>query len=147
MKSEAVGGADAIRTPFEAVAGAAQLNLVVSPGAGRVEGVVRDGPDTLVSGATVTLWPKTPWHGIVNGGMRAVGTDPRGRYEFTDLAPGEYYVAAWQEIDPTLVRSPEFAARFAERASEVTVGEAAGASVEIGLISREAFAEEIEKLP
>jgi hypothetical protein len=63
--------------------------------------------------------------------------DRDGRFEITDLAPGEYFVAAWEDVDPEMLGDPAFRARFQNDAVRVTLDEGGSASADVKVISRE----------
>jgi hypothetical protein len=65
----------------------------------------------------------------------------------TGLAPGEYYAAAWEEIDPSVAQYPEFLARFANDAAAVKLSEGADETVSLKLIPTEQVGRELAKLP
>jgi hypothetical protein len=92
----------------------------------------------------VTVWPRVP-NMMVSA--TSVSTDQNGAFEITSLAPGQYFVAAWENIDPALLQNPDFLARFQYRATAITVEENGRAKVNPALISSKVVTEEAEKLP
>ena len=63
-----------------------------------------------------------------------------------DLAPGEYYVAAWEPTDPFIWQNPEFLAKIESYAKTVKVAEGAQESVELTVIPKEQIEAEAYKL-
>jgi hypothetical protein len=60
------------------------------------------------------------------------------------LAPGEYRILAWENVDDKFVAIPEFRARF--EAHKITLAEGAHESIEVKLIPKSASDAEIAKL-
>jgi hypothetical protein len=112
-----------------------ELLIAVSPNAAEIAGVVPNG-----RGALVQLWPA--------GGdtAKAVKADPRGEFVFKSLPPGDYRLAAFQDLDDDLAQYPPFRAAFESQSVKVKVGEKAREHVEVKLIGREAIAAEAAKL-
>ncbi len=112
-----------------------ELLIAVSPDAGEISGIVPDAP-----GALVQIWPA--------GGdtARSVKTDARGAFRVRSLPPGDYRVAAFQDLDDDLAQYAPFRAQFEDAATKVKVGEKGRERVELKLIGREAIAAEAAKL-
>ena len=81
------------------------------------------------------------------GGIRPATTDQNGAFKFPSLAPGEYYVAAWDDLENGLAQSSEFVGHFNSDATAVKVAESGQANVDVKVMSRERIAAEIAKLP
>jgi hypothetical protein len=112
-----------------------ELLILVAPDAGEISGVVPDMP-----GALVQIWPA--------GGdsARSVKTDARGAFRVHSLPPGDYFAAAFQDLDDDLAQYAPFRAQFAASAVKVKVEEKGRQRVELKLIGREAIAAETAKL-
>jgi hypothetical protein len=93
----------------------------------------------------VTLWPKTP-DATPNGGVRVTLTDQNGGFQFKGLAPGDYYVAAWEDAEPGLVQSADFLNHFTSEASAVTLPESGHENRDVKVVPADKVAAEIAKL-
>jgi hypothetical protein len=145
VKSIRCGDRDALHGPLDLTAGAAgSLEIVLSPKVAAITGKVKNIKDEPVAGAFVTVWPRKPEFAA---GVHSAGTDQNGAFRIADLGPGDYYVAAWEEIDPGLAVSPEFLERFQDQAAAVTLVEGGRASADVKMIPRERTAAEMAKLP
>jgi hypothetical protein len=142
VKSMRFGGQDAIKSPIDLTSGAGGvLEILLSPKAAEVDVTVR-GKD----GVAVTIWPKTAVAFDPLSG-REFRTGQNGSVKLTSVPPGEYYVAAWEEVDPNILGYPDFLARFTDLASAVSVGESDKVSVDLTPIPKDKIAAEVAKLP
>jgi hypothetical protein len=147
VKSIRFGGQDAIRAPLDLTGGGTgTLEIALASKAAVVAGVVKNAAGEPVAGVTVTVWPKNP-DASSTGGLLSTTTDEKGGYEIGGLAPGDYFVAAWEDSRPGLLQDSGFPARFSSEASSISVEEGAHATSDAVLISRERIAAEVAKLP
>jgi protocatechuate 3,4-dioxygenase beta subunit len=145
VKSIRYGNQDALHSPLDLTGGATgRLAIVLSSKVGSIVGTVKNAKDEAVPGVVVSVWPRTP---EVAGGVKSGSIDQNGNFEIPDLGAGDFFVAAWEDIDPGLVEYPEFLARFQNEAAAVTLEEGARANADLKLISRERIASEVAKLP
>ncbi len=122
------------------------LEIVVSMKGATVTGVLRDNENKPLSGVRVTVWPKTPDEGSTVRGVRTTGADQEGAFRIGGLPPGEYYAAAWEDLDNGLAHDPGFLERFADRAASIQLAEGAQKSADIKMIPKDATAAEAAKL-
>jgi protocatechuate 3,4-dioxygenase beta subunit len=109
------------------------LEIVVSSGAGVVDGVVTDGTSKSYSGAVVALVPDS--RRIQNRALFATATsDASGRFVFRGIAPGEYRLFAWETTPPNAYQNANFVRRFEDKAKVVVVGQRTSIRVELPLI-------------
>ncbi len=133
IKSVRFGGQDVTRAALDLSTGSGGvLEILIGTKGGEIAATPRDEKgETPQGGAPVTIWPRTPNPGSPNGdvrliapGLAQVGTKAQG------LAPGEYYVAAWEVASMDYIRVPEFLARFTSLATKVSVAEGGSITVE-----------------
>src|SRR5579862_6324972 len=98
VKSIKLGGQDATKTPLDLTDGGGPLQIVLSSKAADITGTVHNEKGEPVQGVPVTLWPKVADHGSPNSGIRNANTDQNGTLKIAGLAPGDYFVAAWDDI-------------------------------------------------
>jgi hypothetical protein len=149
VKSVKVAGQDITKSVLDMTSGAAgALEVVLSTKAADFTGVVHNDNGDPLPGVPVTLWPKTPDRGKPDGGIKTANTDLNGSFKITGLAPGEFYVAAWDYIPVEgLTQNPDFLARFAGSQTAVTLGESGHQSADIKLIPRDRIAAEAATIP
>ena len=90
-----------------------ELDVVLASDGGQVEGVVSDANDKPVLGATVVLIPNDAALRTRFDYTRDAVTDQAGHFELKGVAPGEYKLFAWDDIeesswfDPDVLRGYE----------------------------------------
>jgi protocatechuate 3,4-dioxygenase beta subunit len=147
LKSVRFGGQDVTHAPIDTTSGAGgTLDIVLSSKAAEVAGSVHNDKGEPLAGVMVTLWPKTP-DASLTGGVRPGFTDQNGGFKFQGLAPGEYYVAAWEDLEPGLAQSPDFMSHFTSEASAVKLTEGGHESRDLKLVPGDKLLAEIAKLP
>ena len=147
MKTIRFGGADVTKTVLDTTSGGGgQIEVVLSPEAADLSGVVHNAQGDIAAGVPVSLWepdtPNTLPETLVN---RSATTDQSGHFQFRNLAPGEYRVAAWEQSNPN-VQDPQFRAKFEGQAAAVKLTASAHATNDAPLISQEAIEVEAAKL-
>jgi len=147
LKSARFGGQDVTHSPIDTTSGTGgTLDLVLSSKAAEVAGSVQNDKGEAQAGVIVTLWPKTP-DASPSGGARQANTDQSGGFQFKSLAPGEYYVAAWEELEPGLGQSADFLSHFTSEASAVKLAEGGHEARDLKLVPSDKIAVEVAKLP
>jgi hypothetical protein len=135
VKSMTFAGRPVVDWTLDLSSGAGgELVIDVSPEGGEVTGKVER------PGAIVQIWPA--------GGesAKSVRADAHGEFRFHSLAPGDYRVLAWEDLDDDLAQYAPFRARFETDAATVHVGERGHERVEPKLIGHDAIAAEAAKL-
>jgi len=101
-----------------AQSGELTITLAASPGS--LEGTVKDSKDQAIGSATVVLMPKEEWTGLTEQ-IKTATTGVQGEFQFANLAPGEYRVLAFEEIENGAWFDPEVRKRFDNEAKSVKV--------------------------
>ncbi len=111
----------------------APLEILISNGAGTVEGVVNDATTKPFAGAVVALVPDS--RRFENRALFATGTsDASGRFVFHGIAPGEYRLYAWEMTPPNAYQNANFIRRYADKGKVVVMGQRTNARLELTLI-------------
>jgi hypothetical protein len=109
------------------------LEIVVSNGAGVVEGIVQDGPTKVVPGSVVALIPEA--RRLENRALFAAATaDASGRFTFRGVVPGDYQVFAWESTPPNAYQSIGFLRKYEGRGRSVRVTQAGTVTIEVPLV-------------
>jgi protocatechuate 3,4-dioxygenase beta subunit len=149
VKSISLAGREIARAPLDLTAGAAgSLEVVLSAKAADVSGSVRTEKGDPLQGVPVTLWLKTPDRSRQDAGIHTTDTDQNGSFKIAGLAPGDYYVAAWDDIpEAGLNSNPAFLARFQSDDTAVKLTENGHVSADVKLILRERIVAEMARMP
>jgi protocatechuate 3,4-dioxygenase beta subunit len=115
-----------------------RIDVLVSPKAATVSGVAQN-PDAhnTAAGATVVLVPKEEERVQISELYRQTVTDQNGRFTFKSVAPGEYKVYAWEDVESTAWMDPEFMKPLDGKGEPVTLGESAQVNVQVTVIPAE----------
>ena len=108
------------------------LELVLSPGAGRIDGTV-ESDELSAAGASVVLVPDGKGRGQPNDYRQSV-TDLLGRFAMRNIVPGDYTLFAWEQVDRGAYFDPEFIGQYEDRGKAVHVEEGGHLSVKLELI-------------
>jgi hypothetical protein len=147
VKAIRFGGADVTKSALDTTSGASgQIEVVLSPEAADLSGIVHNAQGDVVAGVTVNLWesdaPNVLPDALLN---RTATTDQNGHFQFRNLPPGEYRLAAWEQTNPN-IQDPQFRAKFEGQAVTVKLTASAHANNDAPLISQEAIEMEAAKL-
>jgi hypothetical protein len=146
VKSIRFGNQDITRSELDTTSDGGVLEMVLSPHAAELTGVVHDTNGQPLSGVTATIWmPGFTPPGTLDQ-ARSTGTDSMGRFRFGNLRPGEYRIAAWETIESGMGNLTEFHVRFDDMATRVKVREDSRETIQPVLISREKVEAEAAKL-
>lgn len=134
VKSIQFGGLDVTRAPLDLTSGAGgKLDVVLSADAADVRGTVRNEAGEASAGTAVTLWEADLPPGAADS-TKTLVTDQSGGFRFQNLPPGDYRVAAWEEIEPGMAAIPAFRARFEGVASAVKLSARDHATADLKLV-------------
>ncbi len=149
VKAMRLGGQDVTREPLDLTSGAGgSLEIVLSPKAADISGVVRNEKGETMQGVPVTLWPKIPDHSSATGGIKTANTDQNGSFKISGLAPGDYYVAAWDDIpEAGLAQNPDFLAQFSSPDFAIKLDESGHQTADTKLVPRDRLVAEAAKVP
>jgi hypothetical protein len=101
-----------------------------------------------VQGVPVTLWPKIADRSNSTNGIKSANTDQNGSFKISALAPGDYYVAAWDDIpEAGLAQNPDFLAQFSSDDTAVKLAESGHQNASVKFFTRERIVTEAAKIP
>jgi len=145
LKSIQYGERDASDGRLNVTAAGTPLTLVLASDSAPVLVTVQSPEGSPALGVTVVLAP---------GGRYALRRDlirfgyiaPNGSSTIPGVAPGEYKIFAWADVDQNLAQVPEFRKLLESRAGSVTVGPNVSQSVQVQIIPAELVNEAKSKL-
>lgn len=135
LKSARLGGEDVLEGGLKVMGGKSggSLELVVSAGAGRIEGIVLNAEQQPVAGAHVVLVPELPRRHQIRL-YQSNTTDQYGRFTLGGISPGDYKLFSWAELEREAYEDPDFLKLYEEWGTRVQVGEAGRPAVQLRLI-------------
>jgi hypothetical protein len=140
LKAVRFGGEDMTGKNLDLTSAAGgDMEIVISPNAADISGVVRNENGEAVPGVNIQAY-------LGDEMKRAAATDQNGTYHLTSLAPGDYRVYAWEDIEPGLAQEPTFRKNFESRAVVAKLQEKSHESLELKLISKDAIETEAAKI-
>lgn len=147
LKSASMNGQDVKASLIDTTSGAGgTLELVFSSKSAEINVSVKNDKGEPLTGTFLTLWPKIPEQGFT-GSVRPGISGQDGGFRFQNLAPGDYYVAAWEDVDQGPLLSADFLSHFTSDASAITLAESGQESQDLKPVPADKVALEIAKLP
>jgi 5-hydroxyisourate hydrolase-like protein (transthyretin family) len=130
-----MGDSEITYTGTEVRNGSVPIDIVVSPKAGSIAGVVQNADaGKPAQGATVVMIPQEKERAPIPECYQQSTTDQYGRFAFKSVAPGKYKVYAWEDVEPTAWMDSEFMKLLLGKGETVTVEESGRAEVEVTVI-------------
>ncbi|MBI1787988.1 MAG: carboxypeptidase regulatory-like domain-containing protein [Acidobacteria bacterium] len=124
LKAARLGDLDALEKglDFTQGVGAGAMEVVISAAGGQVEGVVMDAKQQPAPGATVVLAPDADRRSQSHL-FKTVTTDQNGRYTIQGIAPGDYQLFAFEDVERGGEQDPEYLKPFEKSAEKITIRE------------------------
>jgi len=147
VKSISFNGRDVANAALDLTSGGGgTLDVVLAANAADIGGIVHGADGMPLETVIVTLWtPGAPMDGA-DAFVRSGLTGPAGKFSFGNLPPGEYLIAAWEELEYGLDLVTDFRIKFDSQAAMVKLDENEHANIEAPLIGRDAIETEVAKL-
>lgn len=108
--------------------GVTGLEIQISPAGGRMDGAVVNDQQQPAAGATVVLVPD-PERRRFSQYYRQTTADQDGRFSLRGIAPGDYKVFAWDDIEPGAWMDPDFVRTRESAGKSISIGEGAHETV------------------
>jgi len=148
VKSMRLAGRDITRAPLDATVGApGSLEIVISTKSASYSGTVKNAEGKPQAGTTVSLWPKVFNLGSTTNGIRTATTDQNGSFKIENIVPGDYYLAAWDNLpDSGIAMNQDFLNQFASAGNGVQFSEGAQSTGEAKWIAEDKILLAVEKI-
>jgi hypothetical protein len=108
------------------------LEFVLNSGAGRIDGTV-ESEEHPIPAAVIALIPDGKQRAQPNSYRQAI-SDQSGRFAVKNIAPGDYMIFAWEQIERGAYFDPEFLAQYEDRGKPVHVEEGGRITVKLDAI-------------
>jgi protocatechuate 3,4-dioxygenase beta subunit len=112
--------------------GQVEMEIVLAHDAGQLEGVALGADDKPVAGATVILAPEPNLRSRFDL-FEQVETDQYGRFTIDSIAPGDYKLFAWDDVEPGIWADPAFLKKYESQGEAVTIAVKGTATVKVHL--------------
>jgi hypothetical protein len=119
VKSARVGDTDVLSEGLDVTGpGTITIDVVLASDGASIKGAVRNKDDQPLAGVTVVLAPEQR-----SNTMRfaSTTTDQNGRYEFTSIAPGDYKLFAWEDVEEDAWNDPEFLKQYEKQGEKASL--------------------------
>jgi hypothetical protein len=97
------------------------IEIVLSPAMGMISGPVLDEQQQRVDGAKVVLVPAPPHR--EDYALYKITTSQAGTFELYGVAPGNYKLFAWRDVEPDAYFDPDFLANFEDQGRPIGIDE------------------------
>jgi hypothetical protein len=105
----------------------------LSPNGGQIDGTVLNTQQQPAGGATVVLVPGTGLREQTRL-FKDVATDQTGHFSVKGIAPGDYKLFAWEDIEPGAYQDPEFLKPFESLGETFSIREGSRETTQLKLI-------------
>jgi hypothetical protein len=111
------------------------LEIVVAWNGGAIEGRVVDDRRSAVANAVVVLAPDAA-NRLRRDLYKTARTDQTGRFQLNAVAPGDYSLFAWDDVEPGAWLNADYMRSYESRGRFVRVGENGNETVELNVMTR-----------
>jgi hypothetical protein len=124
LKSARLNETDVLESGLDLTAGPAsgRLEIVLSAAGAQIEGVVVNAAGQRAVGATVVLVPE-PRLRVHSRLFQEATAGQEGRFSMSGIAPGEYKLFVWDDLDGEAYRDPDFLRGYEERGEKILLRE------------------------
>lgn len=132
VKSIRLGEQEVSETGIDLTQGvpAQELTIVVNLNAGVIEGSVKNADDEPATGARVTLIPDIGHRSLTV----STDTDQNGHFILKGVAPGDYKIYAWEDIEDGAEQDPDFMKPHESEGKTVSIKERSHETVQLKAI-------------
>jgi protocatechuate 3,4-dioxygenase beta subunit len=113
------------------------LEIVVNSRGARVKGTVMDSDGLPLAGVSVVLVPELAQRENYPR-YKKESTDQYGNFDLRGIAPGDYKLFSWVEVEADAWQDPEFLKQFEEKGQRITLQDGDHSTVKVTAIQTEA---------
>ena len=138
IKDMYYGDSSVIKEGFTVARGeAGTLEIVISSRGARVQGTVMDSDSLPLAGVSVVLVPELSQRENYQK-YKTESTDQYGNFDLRGIAPGDYKLFSWVEVEQDGWQDPEFLKQFEDRGQRITLQDGDHSSVKVIAIQTKA---------
>jgi len=113
------------------------LEIVVSSRGARVQGTVMDSDGLPLAGVSIVLVPDLSQSENYQK-YKTQSTDQYGNFDLHGIAPGDYKLFSWVEVEPDAWQDPEFLKQFEDKGQRITLQDGDHSTVKVTAIQTKA---------
>jgi hypothetical protein len=132
IKHVRLGQTDAIQAITIGTSGSDKLEITLSSNGGSIEGLVTDAAAKPVIGAPVILIPEKRDRRDL---YKTATSAPDGRFSLRGIAPGEYRVFAWENLEPFSYFDPDVLKMYEQQGKLVRVQDTTKETIDVQVIA------------
>jgi len=134
LKDMHYGESSAIKDGFTVTRGeAGALEIVVGSRGARVQGMVMDSDGLPLAGVSIVLVPELSQRENYQKN-KTESTDQYGNFDLRGIAPGDYKLFSWVEVEPDAWQDPEFLRQFEDKGQRITLQDGDHSTVKVTAI-------------
>jgi hypothetical protein len=138
IKSARIGAADVLNEGFPVDRQPdGPLEILISTNTGIADGAVQNDKGDPAVNVTVVLIPDGPRRSRLDL-YRTTSTDAAGKFHIEGVAPGDYKVFSWEDVDLGVWQDPDFLRTFEERGRPIRINENGVSNIELRVIPPQA---------
>jgi len=131
LKSIRYAGMEISDDEFNVIRGTqATLEVTISSRGAHVQGMVKDADGLPASGVWVVLVPDEARRNEFHL-FKQRTTDPYGRFDFRGIAPGDYKLFSWEQVEQNEWEDPDFLKAFEPKGESISLQEGDGKSIDL----------------
>jgi Carboxypeptidase regulatory-like domain len=134
IKDMHYGESSALKDGFTVTRGeAGALEIVLSSRGARVQGMVIDSDGLPLAGVSIVLVPELSQRENYQK-YKTQNTDQYGHFDLRGIAPGDYKLFSWMEVEPHAWQDPEFLKQFEDKGQGITLQDGDRSEVKVTAI-------------
>jgi protocatechuate 3,4-dioxygenase beta subunit len=137
VKSAQVGDHDLVDWQLDLTKPAGPLTILLGTDVGQIEGSVRNANGEPVVRARVNLIPYGDHSGRTDQ-TRFAFSDEKGEFKFKSVAPAQYRIFAWEDVEVGRPQDPAFRKRFEKQSALVKMGPNGHEKIQVTAVTAEA---------
>jgi hypothetical protein len=131
LKSIRYAGMEISDDEFNVIRGTqATLEVIISSRGAHVQGIAKDADGLPAAGVWVALVPEEARRNEFHL-FKQRTTDQYGRFDFRGIAPGEYKLFSWEQVEQNAWEDPDFLKAFEPKGETISLQEGDGKSIEL----------------
>jgi hypothetical protein len=130
VQSVTIGDRDVLAQGIQ-LQGDVDLQIVLATPGAILEGVVKDTAGEKLSDAVVVLVPDAPYRWTGGPLYRSTISDVSGNFELRGIAPGNYHLFAWPDLEGLAYRNAEFMKTYEDKGKAIRIEKGSRAVTEV----------------